>query len=145
MSVALDLRYRAWTKVHGDLTFIGSWMREENSQFTSVMVIVRTGEESSDHNIPCIVPVTEAWRWSEELGDPRGAARTTAEFLEALRMSFTKRNAIRLTSLIHDHIGDLLAIPPFASLGVEQVVTADLIRIDHGTGEITEQEIRDYV
>ena len=145
MSVALDLRYRAWTKVHGDLTFIGSWIREENSQFTASIVIIRTGEENNEHTVPCIVPATDAWKWSEQIGDPRGQARTTVEFLNALRMRFTRRNAIRLTSLIHDHIGDLLAIPPFETLGVEQVVTADMIRIDHSTGEITEQEIRDYV
>lgn len=143
--VALDLRYRVWTKAHGELTFIGTWMRTDDAQYRPVMVIIRTGEEYSEHTVPCIVPMEDAWKWSEELGNPELTARNTVAFVQALRMTPDKHSAIRLTLLIQHHLGDLLGIPPFETQGIAQEVTADLVRIDHDTGEITEKEIRDYV
>lgn len=141
----INLKYRAWTRVVGDLTVIGTWMKTDDNQHRAVMCIIRTGEEQSEHTSPCVVTADKAWIWSEQIGDPRQSAHITASFLKALRIDITMRNAIRLTSIIHDHLGDLLSIPPFSTLGVDTAVVADVTRIDMETGEIHETEVNDYV
>ena len=138
----LDLRARAFYYVRGEITLIGTWLRIEGL-FRPCMVLIRTGEETNPHTVPCLIPLERAWIWNETFGDPRQAAHTVAGFLDALRLTPGKVNAIRLLSLIHDHLGDLVNIPPLPPL--EQRVVAEIIVTNNTTGQTREVEVKDYV
>lgn len=141
MSPALDLSRQHFAYVKGDLTLIGTWVRTEED-WRPCMVLIRTGEEFSDHTIPCVVTLDKAWIWSEQVGDIVAAARTTAGFLDALRMQPSKANIIRIRSLIHDHLGDLLTMPPYVP--ADRIVLAEITATDQN-GRTIEAEVMEDV
>lgn len=144
MTASLDLSRRAWTRVRGALTLIGTWMLNEDRRWRPVMAIIRTGDELTDHTIPCIVTMDKAWIWSEEIGDPRQAARIAHGFAQALRLDeHEPRTVVRLAMLIHDHLGDLLHIPPYVPDADDADVIGEATVTDRRTGATHELEIRD--
>lgn len=138
----LDLNFRHFTRSRGLLLIIGTWYRDEAMQWQPALAIVRSDDEIKRIAVPCIVPAANAWVWSEEIGDPARAAQSAFEFAKALRIDDDALNVLRLAGLIHDHIPDLLSIPPLpASERGERGVAEGVIR-DLETGKSTEIEIR---
>lgn len=144
MGHVLDLTNTAWKRdCRGGITLIGTWLAQ-GDRHRPCMVIIRTGEEMHDDTIPCIITVDKAWIWSEEIGDPRQAARMSMQFAEALRLDVhNPKVVIRLTMTIADHLGDLLHIPPYQPR--ETTAVAEMTVTDHRTGRTKEVEIRDDV
>lgn len=139
---AIDLSRTAWERTFGDLTVIGTWIMTTGRP---VMVIIPTFvKRSHERIIPCLVPMDMAYLWDEHMGDPAHCAQTTFAFANALGMSpYEPRNLIRITSLIREHLGDLLTIAPLPESELE--VVADAIMTDPNTGKVTEAEIVDHV
>jgi hypothetical protein len=137
----IDLTKRAWTRTIGELTLIGTWLyQSEHMRWRPCLVLMRSGDEKSDHCIPCVVPLDNAWIWDERIGDPRTAVRTVHEFLAMLRLTQDPRNNIRIASLIHDHLDDLIAIPPYPY--GEGALLGELTMTD-SNGRVVERELRD--
>jgi len=137
----LDLNRRQWTKTRGPITAIGTWLRLDGS-FRPCMVLIRSGSELEDRLIPCVVTQDRAWIWSEEIGDPIEAARTTMQFADCLRLSLhDRRTLIFIASFINDMLGDLLSIPPHQPEPTP--VVAEVTMFDHSTGRTVETEMRD--
>lgn len=140
MTTTLDLSKRAWLKSHGDVTAIGTWIVIEG-RHRPCLVLIRTAEEMSDHTMPCVVTVDKAWIWSEDIGDPRLAAHMAFGFAQALRLSeHDPHTIIRIAGIVHDHLGDLLHIPPYRPADNANVV-AELTVTDRNTGKSREAEI----
>lgn len=131
MTASIHLGNRHWTRVRGTVTAIGTWVHENGRQ-RPCMVLIRTGEEGGDHTDPCMIPLETAWRWSEEIGDPRWCARVTAAFAQKLRIGVDRRTLIRLTMFIHDCLGDLLTIPPHGPRLAETPIAEVTITDEHG-------------
>lgn len=141
MGDQLDLTKRHWTRTLHGLTLIGTWLYQgEHMRWRPCMVIMRAGDETSDHFVPCVVPLDTAWVFSEAIGDPRVAARTIHEFLGMLRLTQDKRNNIQLFTLIHDHLDDLAGIPPYPY--GEGALLGELTMTD-SNGRVIERELRD--
>lgn len=125
----------------GNLTVIGTWYQTGGS-WRPCLVIHRTGDESNGQLVPCIVGLEHAWIWDERIGDPRACARTAAGFLQALRMDGRNiRNHFKLRALIHDHLGDLIGIPPWTPPA--QTVIAEVTVTNKDTGKAHEVELTD--
>lgn len=133
MQTALDLT-RVWKSFrHGDLTVILSWYRDPRTTAGARPCLVLIPAYASlEHLIPCVVTLDKAWIWSEEIGDEELAGRAAGEFAASLGMSGTAHDFIRIRSLIVDHLGDLLAMPPLPTELVPKTVI--------GEGRITERE-----
>jgi len=135
---ALDLtRYHA-RYLHGDMTVFATWF---GNNLTACLVIVPSYYEGHDKVTPCIVPINQAFEWSEAVGDGAHCAFVASQFCKHLRMTPSMDANIRITSLIREHLGDLLSIPPAP---FESVVVADAFRIDN-RGKEHHSEIRDRV
>lgn len=141
MSVALDLTHRHFTRERGDLVLIGTWIRVEG-RWRPCLVLVRPLDLGRDVAVPCVVTLDKAWIWSEDVGDLFMAATTTADFLHALRMEPSNRNINRIRAMIHDHLGDLMTIPPYRA--GERAAVADAVLTDQ-YGRARELEIVDDV
>ncbi len=128
MTVALDLTRRHFHRTLGDLTLIGSWVLNEDERWRPCLAIIRTGDERCEHTVPCVVTLDKAWIWSQEVGDMLQCADTVAGFLHCLRMNPTKRNIIRIASMVEDHLDDLLNIPPWEP--IEREVLAEITITD---------------
>lgn len=141
MSVMLDLTNRHWTRTRGPVTVIGTWYRNSDARWRPCMVLIRTGEEMSDETVPCVIAMDRAWVWDERIGDPAEAARMCFAFAEALRLGTEPKTIIRLASIVHDLLGDLLSIPPWMPPFSE--VMAEVTVTNRTTGKSHEVALRD--
>ncbi|QND60371.1 hypothetical protein [Mesorhizobium huakuii] len=108
------------------------------------MAIWRTADEGYDRLWPCVVTLEDAWKWSEEVGDPAHCARTSVMFCEMLRLNAVDpRVPIKLTMLIQDFIGDLVSMRPYQATDSE--IVADIVMRDRNSGSVTEVEVREDV
>lgn len=133
----LDLTRYHGRHAHGDLTVFLTWF---GNDLVPCLVIVPSYYEGHERVTPCIVPQRSAWLWSS-IGDGSHCALASYQFCKHLRMNTSPGNVIRITSIIRDHIGDLLAIPPAP---FETVVVGDALRRDLN-GKEHYSEIRDRV
>jgi hypothetical protein len=135
---ALDLSRYHERFGYGDLTVFMTWFGDE---LVPCLVIVPSHYEGHERVTPCVVPQRAAWVWSETLGDPRHCALASYQFCQFLRINPDPNSVIRITSIIRDHIGDLISIPPAP---FETAVVADAIRRD-SDGKEHHTEVRDRV
>lgn len=135
---ALDLtRYHA-RYAHGDLSVFLTWFGDT---LAPSLVIVPSYYEGFDRVTPCVVLQKDAWIWSEAIGDGAHCASTAHQFCQHLRIASDPTTCIRVTSIIRDHIGDLLSVPPAP---FERVVVADAFRRD-SMGKEHHTEVTDRV
>ncbi len=84
----------------------------------------------------------QIYRWNpdDKDVDPRGCAALVMQFLHenGLDSGDILHAHMRVMSFIHDHLGDLLNMPPKPT---NLVVVADAFRTDLETGKTTHQEI----
>lgn len=133
---ALDLtRYHARYS-HGDITVYLTWWLALDSGPRPCLVLIPTHAQSYERAIPCVVMLDQAWRWSEGIGDPRDAAFQALRFADALGLGATPTNAIRVRSIIVDHLGDLLAMPPMPEGMRESVVLGEAKVTDREAGTV---------
>lgn len=127
----------------GDITVFFTWSMH-NGRPVMVLVPNRRGSWGHEDTTPCLVPMDLAYQWDEHTGDPAHCARMTFQFANALGLNaYEPRNLIRLTSIIREHLGDLLTIPPMPES--EREAVADVILTDTETGKTQEMEIVDHV
>lgn len=142
MNYALDLSHRAWTHVRGEVAFIGTWLKGADGH-RPCMVLIRSGEEFSELTVPCIVRLDTAWIWSEEIGDPREAARVAYEFCRYLRLGDHPQKVRWLATKIVDLVGDLIAMKPYEPPAGAGTVIADMLVTNVATGKSVEAQILD--
>lgn len=139
MRHAIDLTKYWERRTHGDITAYYTWLRTDDD-FEQALVLIPTHRQSNQKTTPCVVPLQNAWKWDETLGEPEACAQTCMQFAE--HMGFNAFSAItcqRIASIIRDGLGDLISIPPRP---VERVAVADatIINTDGSarTVEVTE-------
>lgn len=138
----LDLSLSAWERVQGDVTVIGTWILTTERP---VLALVPTRRKrDADRISPCLIPIDMAYLWDEYTGDPVHCAQATFEFAKSLGFNeFDPINMVRLTSIIRDHLGDLLTMGPMPT--TEKAVAADVIMVDRDSGKTVEAEVVDHV
>lgn len=143
---AIDLdRYHARHQ-HGDIMVFLTWWLADDSGPKPCLVLIPTFTPL-DRVTPCVVMMENAWLWSEQVGDPRQAAHTAFAFAQMLGQDTNNAtNVIRIRSIIHDHIPDLITMPPMPDAMREQgEVIGEARLVDPETGRTVEQEVRDVV
>lgn len=138
---ALDLSIQHFQQRHGDLTIIGSWFGEESRE--PCLVLVKTNAILSHERItPCIVRLSNAWAWAEETGDLQQVIKLCMGFADALGLDrFNQMTIMRIASIIRDHMGDLLSMPPAPEH--DKRVVADLFYTNTETGKVIHKEVKD--
>jgi len=139
---ALDLTKYAFRQQHGDITVFGTWWLDEDDGWVPCLALVPTFRMGHDGYMPAVVPMDHAWAWSEESGDPRYAAVTSAKFAAGLGFPVDHFSCFRIASIIREHLEDSIKrIPPRPT--DHQSVAADVLLIDKSTGRERHAEIKD--
>lgn len=117
MTAALDLTQRHFTHVKGNITVIGTWLNDGETVKTC-LALIRTGEEASEHLVPCVVTMDVAFLFDRSTHKlypdwARQAALMGFEYAQAMRLTPLPYHAQRICELVEDHIDDLFAIPPY--------------------------------
>lgn len=130
----LDLTQSHFVKTRGDLTLYGSWYGERLRPCLVVMPAFKPGT-------PLVVELDSAFLWNPDDPEvsPRASAALVMQFLQANGMDYVNGiTHMRVLSLIHDHLGDLVKMPVKP---LKTVVVGDAFRTDTDTGKVTHQEI----
>lgn len=136
--IALDLTQYHFQRKAGDLHVYGTWFGPRNDP---VLALVPANHSDGRRYAPFIIPLENAWIWSEELGDPALQVESAHNACRALGYDFLNRfTMLRILTAIRDNMGDLLKMPPKPA---ERVVVADAFRTDRETGKVTHLEITD--
>jgi hypothetical protein len=107
-----------------------------------VMALVPTHRQMGLSYVPCVVTLDLAWIWSEETGDELYAADTAMSFAQSLGIGATRKNMMRVLSIIREHIEDMLKrIPPRPS--DDRKIVGDFIARDQETGRERHMEIKE--
>lgn len=128
--IALDLTNFAWRRhVRGGYSFYGTWFRGEDGWEPCLAIVPSFQVISHTRTTPCVVLLRDAYRWAEP--SPY-VAEQCGIFLAAMGLSFDGRRAAGLAMAVHDHLGDLLAMPPHPPELKEAV--AEIVGVDNATG-----------
>lgn len=136
--VALNLTETHFAKDRGDYTLYGAWVGERLRPCLAILPkLLREG------HLPLVISIDDAWKWNPDDPDarPEMNAKMIDAFLHVNGMTRSPFAMMGIVSLVHDHLGDLLAIPP-KRLNLE--VVADAIQTNQD-GSITHKEIRTHV
>jgi len=139
--LALDLTKHHFCQQHGDLTVYGAWAGDEKEPCLVLLPTYSYGNKRT----PLIIPQSTAFRWNPDDRDVDASTSAQQTMLFARANGFDYGNQItlmRITGLIHDHLGDLLSIPPYYG---ERAVVADMFITDNATGKVTHKEVSDHV
>lgn len=135
----LDLTEVQFERCYGDITVFGTWFGQDRKP---ALVLVATNKIGSAELIPCVVPESQSWAWSEEIGDGAHCARISSLFALNLGFGFDAIKTMKIASVIRDCLGDLNKIPPKPK--TDRLVVAEAIRTDHD-GKQQASEIIRYV
>lgn len=114
---ALDLTRHHFLRPSGDLVCVGTWVyNADQEDYEPALVIVPRYRK--DGFKPCCVALSAAWKYNE----PAYLAHAAAFFLTQLGMADGMSNAHKVASLIHEHLGDLIKMPPNPT---QTIVVAD--------------------
>lgn len=140
---AIDLAVTHRTHARGDIMVWMTWLRRAERQEPCMVLTPRSVLISADRVVPCIVPMDQAWRWSEEVGDEEHALITGAIFCANLGFNpYNPKNVHKIVGIVREYLGDLVTMPPRPK-DVPQAVAA-IMEVHNGdTGQITEFEVQD--
>jgi hypothetical protein len=138
---ALDLRVSHEVYSRGDLLVWLTWNRITREP--CMVLTPKRDRISNERIIPCIIPLSRAWAWSEEVGDLSDVLTTVGIFLGNLGINpMRQQNVRRLIGVVRGHLGDLLAMPPMPE-SPDMRPMADMTITNHTTGAVLEREVRD--
>ncbi len=138
IAIDLTITHGVWRR--GDLIVWLTW-----HMLRGEPLLVLTPNEIAHHErvIPCVVPLSAAWKWDERTGDEEQATITAAIFCANLGFSpYRRPNVLRVMSTIREHLGDLLSMPPMPDDTREKA--AEIVITDNATGKVAEQEVTDH-
>jgi hypothetical protein len=124
----LNREWRSFTL--GDVKIILTWWYSPSEERTRPCMVLIPAFAPFHKLNPCVVTLDKCWVWSEEIGDPEQAALMAVQFGVRLGMPDQVSTAIRIRSLIVDHLQDLISMPPMP----EELRQADIL----GEATVTE-------
>ena len=143
-SPAINLAHAHFKRTVRGITVIGTWYHDDEGS-RSCLVLIRPGSETKADTIPCVVLEKDAWIFCgiDGVADPQRAIPTAIEFARMLQMPLDQPTIVKIIRTIEDHIGDLVAIPPFLPAVNDAPVLADVQITNRDTGKVEEMELRD--
>lgn len=145
--IAIDLERTREVYLHGTIMVWMTWLRVSPGKWDPCMVLTRDRVRATDgaRCVPCVVPLSRAWAWDDEIGDIRGTLTTAVEWCPALGLNpMNPRDVFRVKRIVNDHLHDLLTMPPMPR-GEGEVHVADMIVTDAKSGKVWETEVRDVL
>ena len=101
LGVSLDLRKAAFHRLHGDILAVYTWVNEERA-------LVLLPAHRSPGSPWYIVCESSAWKYD----DPGYLAKQSAKAASVLGMDETQSTWLRIATIIHEGLPDLIRMPP---------------------------------
>lgn len=113
MGPILDLTKHVFMREHRELTVFGTWIyNAEEEDWEPCLVLVRTKHIGTDKVTPCVVLLSEAWRYDEPGTGHRHMLTIAMQFVRVMRLDDNMTNVHMVADAIHSHLLDLIKLPP---------------------------------
>jgi hypothetical protein len=140
---ALDLTVTHRTFKRGDILVWLTWLRRADRQEACMVLTPSNIMVTHEKVIPCVVPLSQAWKWTEEVGDEDHAMITGAIFCANLGFNpYNPKNVFKIVGIIREYLGDLISTPPRPT-DVPRAVAAVMEISNGSTGKTKEIEVTD--
>lgn len=148
-TVALDLRYVSWRKTTGKNHAYGTWLLSGDAPEPCMVLLRGDVRPDSGKAVPCVIRLSDAWRWTDEVGDH---VRCAIQVIDWLACGFLVGNPhdnndiYAVITLVQSRLNDLLTMPPLPPVlrdAQRGNVIAEVSLKDSSTGRTVEKEIRD--
>lgn len=142
---ALDLSVCHQTYFVRGVTVRITWLRGEEG-WEPCIALTRAHDQSAAGVVPCIVPLSRAWTWSDKasIDAIRETMLTAALFADNLGMSsMMPSDVFKVRGIIEDHLYDLITCPPRPRMA--ERVAAEMQVTDNETGRVYGTEVMDEV
>jgi hypothetical protein len=130
----LDLTRNAFVRHLGEFTLYGTWCNAADDQTEPCLVILprfrRIGAK------PCCIALSSAFKYN----DARYAVLKSDHFLREMGMEPGMTATRTLATLIHDHLQDLIEMPPEPT----QAIVVGEANVDMGDGQRRKVEILEH-
>ncbi len=137
----IDLAIRHFDHKVRMFRIIGTWLKQGSRE--PCMVIIPRYQKISEIT-PCIIPLSSAWKWTEEVGDHIWSAHTAVSFAMVLPINpFSEPDVNLLLDVIRGRLSDLLSMPPAPDLGKD--IAGDITMTDRNTGKVIQKDLMDDV
>lgn len=104
----LDLTRYAFRRRLGDITVYGSWYGETVDESEPCLVLVPTYRIGADRCRPVVIGLSAAFQYD----NPRYLLQKSIQFNADLGFSDSMTHVHKIASIIHDHLQDLVEMPP---------------------------------
>ncbi|SEN87310.1 hypothetical protein SAMN04489859_102025 [Paracoccus alcaliphilus] len=136
----LDLQFRAFETVTRGIRVIGSWYMDPVSRQTEPCLVLLDANRPvrPGRTIPCIIPLSDMWKWTREMGDPAHVARVVHDWISSGALPGVpddRSDAFRIFDAVQSRLRDLWSMPP---LPPKAAIKHGAIPV--GEIEITERE-----
>jgi hypothetical protein len=132
---AIDLTRYHFVRELGDIRLYGTWLyHEEDDDDEPCLVLVPAYRTHGV--VPCVVALSAAFKYD----DPRHLAEMSAQFARALGFGDDRWAAMKIGSIIHDHLLDLITMPENPT----EAVVGATANVDFGDGRKRTVEILDH-
>lgn len=125
MAVSIELSRAHLTRQHGDLLAVYTWVNDERA-----LVLIPAYRKRSAWYVVC---ESAAWKYDE----PSYLASQCAKAAEVLGMEPSKNNWVKLATIIHDGLPDLIRMPAHQPPELNHTVGDVCIRAD---GEVMAEQ-----
>jgi len=121
--IAIDLTRTHFKRQSRGFRIHGTWLFDQSPEMPCLVITPVHRVISHERTMPFVVPLSSAFTWNE----PEHAAKAAGEALAAMQLEFSEALLFALMMAVHDHLGDLIAIPPYYG---EAKAVADIIVTD---------------
>lgn len=140
--VAIDLRYQHFKHRVRDIDVFGTWYCHSRNNWEPCLALLPAGVRPA-RAVPCLVLLSNAWRWAEETCDHIECAEMALEFTLALgKNPGRNQDIIQVIETVRGRLLDLLMMPPLPNRPLE--LTGDVTITREGE-VVMQRELHDDV
>jgi hypothetical protein len=134
--IAIDLSRHHFMRPIGDMVLFGTWVFNSDQEADEPALVIVPRYRRRGYK-PAVIALSSAYRYNT---DARYTVAMAREFAIGLGLSDSMADCHKILTLIHDHLGDLIGIPPNPT---DTIVVGEA-RVDWGDGTKRTIELLDY-
>lgn len=150
----LDLRFTHFKTRKWGILVIGTWLLDEDEDPCLVLIDAKA-HAAKREVVPCIIPLRNAWMWTEEHGNPAFVWSTISEWMHAGHLPgsiVNQQDLFKVYDAVLTRLRDMIMMPPMPAAlaatihGTAPETIGELTLTDQSTGAVLhEAELKAHV
>lgn len=110
--IAIDLTRHHFMLPIGDMVLFGTWVFNSGQEAEEPALVIVPRYRQNGFK-PAVIALSAAYKYNPcNRAEARGAVHNARQFALGLGLSDSMADCHKILTMIHDHVGDLVSIPP---------------------------------